>query len=275
VTAAIGDFDLIATDVDGTLLRTDHSLAPRTTAALTAAVTAGAAHVLATGRSVPGCRKLADVLSYTGLIVAANGAQVYDAGADRLVTSMTLDRGVARTLHGALVERFGTAASFAVSTAEIDGRALLTPGFGYDFILPVTTVAEAARLWDEPIVKLYVQHTELATDDLLPLVVELCEPGLVTVVHAGEGLVEVQAAGVSKAVGLRMVARRLGVAAARVVAFGDMPNDIPMLRWAGWGVAMGNAHPELRAVADEIAPSNDEDGVAVVLERLLAERRSA
>ena len=67
--------------------------------------------------------------------------------------------------------------------------------------------------------------------------------------------------------GVAEVARRLGVPAADVVAFGDMPNDLEMLRWAGHGVAMGNAHPALREVADEVTATNADDGPAVVLER--------
>jgi hydroxymethylpyrimidine pyrophosphatase-like HAD family hydrolase len=81
------------------------------------------------------------------------------------------------------------------------------------------------------------------------------------------GLIELSAPGITKAAGLSVVAERLGVDAAAILAFGDMPNDVPMLRMAGHGVAMGNAHPEALAAADEITASNSEDGVARVLER--------
>jgi hydroxymethylpyrimidine pyrophosphatase-like HAD family hydrolase len=77
--------------------------------------------------------------------------------------------------------------------------------------------------------------------------------------------------GLSKAKGLALAARRLGATAADTIAFGDMPNDVPMFAWAAHGVAMADAHPELLAVADEVTASNDADGIAVVLERLLAE----
>ena len=73
---------------------------------------------------------------------------------------------------------------------------------------------------------------------------------------------EISAAGVTKAAGLAWLCERHGVTADQVVAFGDMPNDIPLLSWAGRGVAVGNAHPALRAVADEVTDTNDEDGVA-------------
>lgn len=85
---------------------------------------------------------------------------------------------------------------------------------------------------------------------------------------AGPGIVELLPLGLSKATGLAVAARRLGLRAADTVAFGDMPNDVPMFGWAAHGVAMANAHEQLLAVADEITVSNDEDGVAVVLERL-------
>ncbi|MCW2553517.1 MAG: hypothetical protein QOK45_569, partial [Mycobacterium sp.] len=81
------------------------------------------------------------------------------------------------------------------------------------------------------------------------------------------GLIEVVPIGVSKATGVDQVARPLGITAEDVIAFGDMPNDIPMLLWAGLGVAMGNAHPEAKAAADEVTAPNSDDGLARVLER--------
>jgi hydroxymethylpyrimidine pyrophosphatase-like HAD family hydrolase len=81
------------------------------------------------------------------------------------------------------------------------------------------------------------------------------------------GLIEVVPLGISKATGVDELARPLGITAADVVAFGDMPNDVPMLGWAGLGVAMGNAHPDAVAAADEVTASNADDGVARVLER--------
>jgi hydroxymethylpyrimidine pyrophosphatase-like HAD family hydrolase len=80
--------------------------------------------------------------------------------------------------------------------------------------------------------------------------------------------VEVTAAGVNKATALAELAEALGIPASDVVAFGDYPNDIPMLAWAGHGVAVANAHPDVIEIADEVTATNDEDGVALVLERL-------
>ena len=84
-----------------------------------------------------------------------------------------------------------------------------------------------------------------------------------------EPLLELSAAGVHKGSALAALAGRLGIGAPDVVAFGDMPNDVAMLRWAGTGVAVANADPEVLAVADLVAATNDEDGVARTLTDLL------
>jgi hydroxymethylpyrimidine pyrophosphatase-like HAD family hydrolase len=93
--------------------------------------------------------------------------------------------------------------------------------------------------------------------------------GLAEATHSSyTGLVEISAAGVTKAAGLAWYCERAGVTAEEVVAFGDMPNDVPMLTWAGRGVAVANAHPAVLAIADEVTSANTEDGVAAYLEKL-------
>jgi hydroxymethylpyrimidine pyrophosphatase-like HAD family hydrolase len=83
----------------------------------------------------------------------------------------------------------------------------------------------------------------------------------------GHGLIEISAPGITKGSGLARLAGQLGIAPAEVVALGDMPNDLPMLQWAGHGVAMANAHPAVLESADEITAPNSQDGLALVLER--------
>ncbi len=101
-------------------------------------------------------------------------------------------------------------------------------------------------------------------EPLLPPEVAVTPSGL-------PGSVELTAPGVHKGSGLAWLCGRIGVDAAAVVAFGDGLNDHEMLAWSGWGVAMGNAEPVTQELADEVTASNDEDGVALVLERLLAD----
>jgi hydroxymethylpyrimidine pyrophosphatase-like HAD family hydrolase len=121
----------------------------------------------------------------------------------------------------------------------------------------------------EPSLKFIVRHPTLTPRELLPHVQALKVPGF-AVTHSGAPFLEVLAEGVSKAWGLAQLCAALGVGQAEVVAFGDAPNDAEMLAWAGRGVAMRNAEPETLEAADEVTLTNDEDGVAVVIEQLLA-----
>lgn len=262
-------YRLVATDLDGTLLRSDDTVSERTRAALKDACALGAAHLVVTGRAVPWTKHVLDDLGYDGLAVCGQGSQVYDAGAHRLLTSVTLDRKVAALALEKIEAEVGTL-SLAASRDGVDGEVIIGPGYRHqNGPLPVAPFHDRAELWTEPLNKLYVQHPEL-DDDALAKSARAAAGDLVGVTMAGEGIVELLPLGLSKAKGLALAARRLGVRAAETIAFGDMPNDIPMFAWSGHGVAMENAHEELLSVADEVTASHDEDGIAVVLERLLA-----
>lgn len=264
-------YRVVATDLDGTLLRGDLTVSPRTRAALDRAAAAGARHLVVTGRPAAGCRDLLAPLGYGGIAVCGQGAQLYDVGADRLLSSATLDRDAVRTLVARIAEAAG-ALALGVVTAGLSGEFLVTPGFGERVRHGWRLVEDAEGLWTRPVEKVLIRNRTLDDDALAALAYSVCA-GRIGVTHSGEGMVELLPYGVDKARGLAEAARRLGFGAADTVAFGDMPNDIPMLAWAGHGVAMGNAHPELKRRADEIAPGNEEDGVAAVLERLFPSNR--
>ncbi|WP_208884946.1 HAD family hydrolase [Streptomyces armeniacus] len=262
-------YKLIATDLDGTLLRSDDSISRRTRDALDAACARGAAHIVVTGRAVPWTRHVLAELGHTGLAVCGQGAQVYHAGEQRLLTSVTLDRQLAGVALAKIEAEVGPLA-LAASRDGLDGAVVVGPGYRHqEGPLPVLPYEDPAELWAAPVNKIYVQHPELTDDELAAKAREVAGD-LVGVMMAGAGIVELLPLGLSKAKGLSLAARRLGVRAAETVAFGDMPNDIPMFGWAAHGVAMANAHPELLAVADEVTASNDADGIAVMLEKLLA-----
>jgi Cof subfamily protein (haloacid dehalogenase superfamily) len=260
-------YRLIATDLDGTLLRSDDTVSRRTREALAAATAAGAEHIVVTGRGVPWTRDVLDDLGYRGIAVCSQGGQVYDAGAGRLLTSVTLDRRIAE-LALAKIEAETGPLFVAAARDGLDGNVLVGPGYRSVGRLPAEPLTDPADLWKAPLSKLYIQHPSMSDDELTETAQRIAG-GFVTVVMAGAGIVELLPLGLSKATGLSLAARRLGVKAAETIAFGDMPNDIPMFRWASWGVAMSDAHDEVKAVADEVTASNDADGIAVVLERLL------
>ncbi len=261
-------YKLVATDLDGTLLGADETVSRRTREALAAVTAAGAAHIVVTGRAVPWTRHILDDLGYESLAVCGQGAQVYDAGEHRLLTSVTLDRQLAGLALAKIEAEVGPLL-LAASRDGLDGEVVV--GHGYrvqDGPLSTVPIRDAADLWSAPLNKVYIQHPTLSDDELAAVGTEVAG-GLVSVTMAGAGIVELLPLGLSKATGLSLAARRLGMKAADTIAFGDMPNDIPMFAWAAHGVAMSNAHDDLKAVADEVTFSNEEDGIAVVLERLL------
>lgn len=260
-------YKLIATDLDGTLLGSDDSVSPRTREALAAATAAGAAHIVVTGRAVPWTRHILDDLGYRGLAVCGQGAQVYDAGEHRLLTAVTLDRQLAAVALAKIEAEVGPL-HLAASRAGLDGEILVGTGYALHGSLPTTPLTDVSDLWAAPLNKIYIQHPTLTSDELTEASRQAAG-GFVTVAMAGEGIVELLPLGLTKATGLSLAARRLGVKRTDTIAFGDMPNDIPMFTWATHGVAMANAHPDLKAIADEVTSSNEDDGIAEVLERLL------
>ncbi|MBD0421988.1 HAD family hydrolase [Streptomyces sp. TRM S81-3] len=260
-------YSLVATDLDGTLLRGDDTVSERSLAALARVAEAGARHLVVTGRPAPRVRSLLTGLGCTGLAVCGQGAQVYDAGADRLLWSVTLDRELAETALGKIEAEVGEVYA-AVDQDGVDGLTLIEPGYVMPHpTLPAVRVGRRDELWSAPISKVLLRHSGLS-DDELAAAARSVVGSLATVTMSGPGTVELQPCGITKATGLALAAERLGVSPRGTIAFGDMPNDIPMFHWAARGVAMANAHRELKAVADEVTLSNEDDGIAVVLERL-------
>ncbi len=161
--------------------------------------------------------------------------------------------------------------SFAVEVAE--GRHLRHEAeypvrwdADHEAVRAVTTPEE---LLAAPAVKL-LARSDLHTPDAFVELVSKAIEGLAEATHSSNsGLVEISAAGVTKAAGLAWYCEQRGIGPAGVLAFGDMPNDIPMLSWAGRAVAMANAHPAVLAIADEVTAANHADGVAAYLDRCL------
>jgi Cof subfamily protein (haloacid dehalogenase superfamily) len=265
--ASAAAYRMVATDLDGTVVRSDGSISERTRDALGTAERAGAVVVLVTGRPPRWLDGVADQTGHHGLAICANGALLYDLHADRVLRSRPLRvdtmRHVVDVLRAAI-----PGITFAVERVEgfqhePDYRPRWDSG-------QAVTTAPLDDLTAEPVVKLLARHGGYTADDLLAVARAAVgdDDSLATLTHSSsDGLLEISAAGVSKASALADVAEQHGVAAQDVIAFGDMPNDLPMLAWAGHSVAVANAHPEVIEAADEVTAANDEDGVAQVLER--------
>jgi Cof subfamily protein (haloacid dehalogenase superfamily) len=263
---------LIASDVDGTLLDDDEKITPRTREAVLAAVDSGAHFVLATGRPPRWVHPVVDALGFAPMAVCANGAVIYDPATDRILSARTLSADAlaelaeiaTRVIPGAglAVERVGNSAHDAATPQFVS-----SPGYEHAWLNPDNTEVSVDDLLSAPAVKLLIRKAGARSSDMAAeLAKHVGLEGDITY-STNNGLVEIVPLGISKATGVHELARPLGITAEGVVAFGDMPNDVPMLGWAGLGVAMGNAHPDAVAAADEVTASNADDGVARVLER--------
>ena len=289
---------LIASDLDGTLLLPDGSVGARTRASLDSLRESDVDLVIATGRPPRWISPVVEMTGHRGVGIAANGGVVLDL-ADGRVTEIFA---IAQDTALAAVDRIRAALPgvvFAVERARPGGRLAPTGGASYDAL--DATLADATEFaladgytprWPVPrethvapieelvamgdVVKILVRpgdDLDIDADDFLASGVPSLG-GLVEVTHAGFGdaLLEISAPGVSKATTLARVAAAEGHGPLHVVATGDGPNDLPMLAWAGGSYAVANGHPDVLDIADHVIPSNAEQGVADLIDAVLAER---
>jgi Cof subfamily protein (haloacid dehalogenase superfamily) len=260
---------LLALDLDGTLLRSDGSISERTRRALRAAQGAGLTLMSVTARPPRRVRQIAGAIGLGGLSICSNGAVLYDLAQDGVIETVQLAERIAIELITKL-RRELPGVCFAVEAGLRYGcePAYAIPGeHPHDRADPALLRDDALVLCQLGVTKLIIQHAASPLEELLR-VTRHHAGVLASVTHSGSAFVEVAAPSVTKALALEAYCAARGVSAAAVIAFGDMPNDLPMLAWAGRGVAVANAHPEVLAAADEITAANDEEGVAIVLERL-------
>ena len=257
---------LVATDLDGTIIRSDGTISPRTVAAFARVEAAGARFVLVTGRPPRVMRSIAEAFGHRGTAICANGALAYDMRTEatealHLIPPAAL--AAAATALRAAVPGIGIAVEYP------DGHAAdaVYQAVNWDLNSSIARLPDA-ELFARPASKLLGRHFGYGRDDLLALALPALD-GLVSVTHSnGKGLVEAAALGVSKATVVAEIAGRHGIGAESVIAFGDMPNDLPLLLWAGTSCAVANAHPAVLAAAGHVIGGNDEDGVAAYLEKL-------
>ncbi|WP_380171319.1 HAD family hydrolase [Kineococcus sp. DHX-1] len=259
---------LVALDVDGTVVDLDESLSDRVREAV-GRVAAGGAHVVvATGRSLHGTLPVLQRLGlHEGFVVCSNGAVTVqlDPSVDegyRVVSLHTFDpSGVAELLREHL-----PAGLFAV---EVLGRGYkLTAPFPEGELTGDMQIVPFDELFAEPVMRVIIRSPEHTSAEFSRLVDEVGLHGVAYSVGWTAWL-DLAPDGVTKASALEEVRLRLDVDPGRTLAVGDGRNDVEMLRWAGRGVAMGNAPAEVQAVADEVTGTVDDDGLAQVLEQLL------
>lgn len=262
---------LLATDLDGTMLVSASAVSPRVRDALAAVQAAGITVVLVTARNWRSVREIAADAGVTGLAVCSNGAVVYDLAQGVVARSHPFERDVLdaflrRTAHLDLAMAWETATG-AFRTRRYHDLSGPPPANFARVYLSAVEIAEAIAT-DHVVTKVVLRHDSLPPAELLAMLEPLAHD--VSVTYSGGTFVEIMAAGVTKALGLASLCADLGVDARDVVAVGDHINDLPMLRWAGRGVAMGNADPAVLAEVAEHTASNSDDGLALVIDSLLA-----
>lgn len=252
---------MVALDLDGTVVAPDETIPDRVHRAVRAVVDAGVPVVLSTGRSVHATRPVAEALGLTeGWLVCSNGAVTATIDPPVVTDTVTFDaRDAVRLLQehlpGALIAVEELGIGYRVSAPFPPGE--LT---GEQVVLDVDDLVA------EPVTRVILRDPGKEPEHFLDVVGRL---GLHDVSYAvgWSAWLDLAPQGVTKAAALDTVCERLGVEPAGVLAVGDGRNDLEMVRWAGLGVAMGHAPAELQDVADWVAPTFEQDGLAVVLER--------
>jgi hydroxymethylpyrimidine pyrophosphatase-like HAD family hydrolase len=280
---------VVATDLDGTLLRSDGTISARTRRVLAEVEAAGVELVMVTARPPRWLGAIADAVGGHGRVICLGGAAVWDLASGRALDVCGFDDAVA----GALVADLRAAVpGVRLAFERIDG-----PAFDPGFRATADDDATAGRGPEEslgegaaPVAKILARaaddegaraagsgpatapHAPTAAQEAFLERVRAVAGERAHLAYSGApGLAELLAPAVTKDAALARWCARIGVGAADVWAFGDMPNDLPMLRWAGRAVAVGNAHPHVLAEADAVVGANDADGVAEALEKALAD----
>jgi Cof subfamily protein (haloacid dehalogenase superfamily) len=261
--------ETLACDLDHTLIAHDYVLRPRTKAALQAVRSTGVRVVVVTGRMFRGVRPYLDDAGLDGPVVCYQGAVVADPVSGRFLRHEPIPLELAREAVAA-VEREGHHLNVYVDdelyVAEVTREAREYADFQR---LPIHSVGDLLEWLSEPPTKLVSVGDPVALDQLEARLREHFD-GRLYISKSLPHFLEFAAPGVTKAAGLDFLAQRLGFARERTVAFGDGENDVELLDWAGYGVAVENAHDRVLAVADWVCPGPEQEGVAQVVEAWLA-----
>ena len=260
---------LIATDMDGTLLRWDDTVSDATILELERWRDDGVPIVLATGRPPRWMRHIREVLN-SGTAVCCNGAVLLDLESFDILDEELLGPEVLESVTAEL-RRHQPDTWFAVEYGlEFRHEPIYKPRWDVD--APGVAEATLDEMVTAPVAKLLARHEELARDEFVALVEQVVGDRATVTNSSPDALAEISAVGVTKASGLAKVAARHGIGPEDVVVFGDMPNDIAAFEWVrdggGRAVAMAHAHPDLMAVATDVTGSNEDDGVATFLASL-------
>jgi len=259
---------LIAFDLDGTLLRSDKTISKRTLEQIRKLEQKNVKIVICTGRPIRSVLPIINDYSLFGLSISYNGAYIYDSGKSEEVKFFGMQKETVCSTIASVKSMFPQ----AMAAIELR-KGWYTEADYYHFrklrselMSEPNGIGKLTDFIDEKVLKLLFRHPTKNSKELAKALVNLNVHGT----WSFESLLEVSGKNVTKANALRWLAAKNKINPIDIAAFGDQNNDKEMLSWAGFGVAMGNAVPEAKQAADFITTSNDDEGIAEVLEKWLA-----
>ncbi|MBU6348221.1 MAG: Cof-type HAD-IIB family hydrolase [Actinomycetales bacterium] len=265
---------LFATDLDGTLLNSFGEVSTENLAAIDLAKNSGLSVVFVTGRPPRWMEEIKQITAHHGHAICANGALVLDVETGEIIRADFLNPELAAEVVTAL-RQLDSEMAFAVEVIDEQAPFLMDDNYRPRWETPrqVPRVSVAEMLARENVVKLLARPRMLTDLDAIGFVAaaQSAVGHLVDLTNSNSAdvMLEVSPAGVNKGTALARFASDLSIPQASVAAVGDMPNDIEMIKWAGLGAAVDNAHEQVKAVADLHLPSNDEHAVAVFINQIL------
>jgi len=259
-------YRLLALDLDGTLLRSDHTISERNRRALARAMSVGVHVTLASGRSYTAMRPWIASLGIRDPVISYQGATVTDPRTGRRAFERVLPTDVVEEVVAFARERSLSVTFYCDDTIYVEDKRQSDAFYDLWFGLPWQIVPDLTQALPTPPVKFILIGEGPELDAVQPEV-EARLGARMQILRSHEFFLEGLALGTTKATALAWVAGALGIPREETLACGDAGNDRAMVEWAGLGVAMANGSDEVKAVADLIAPAADEDGVAQVVER--------
>ena len=264
---------LIATDLDDTLLNADSEITPRTEKTLRRAMEAGVMLSLSSGRMTESMMIFARRLNVNAPMILFNGALIYDHRTGETLFRNAIEADTARRV-AEKIESMGIYLQIYPGEGYFcRERCDYTKSYEASIRVPCTAVHRPLSEWMQGSMIKMLAIAQPREIDAAQAVLRGAFPQGVNFMKSKPGYLEIVAEGIDKGRALGILARKLGLAADEVMAFGDGQNDASMLAAAGTGVAVDNAAAECKSQADLLAPSNLDDGVAQVIERFMEESR--
>lgn len=270
-------YKMIAIDLDGTLLKDDKTISLANMRALLDAMKAGVRICVSTGRAWPGAKAFVKQIDCNAPVITSNGAMLIDSATDEIIYECTLDKEIAKAVYD-LGNEFDMS-QIVWAKNILYGNKLNNRLYDYSNRfgkMPPLKVTDFGELNDGGILKLLWYDEPERISKVLSELRSGKYPALagtdkVTVCTSNDNFLEFFSPLVSKAEGLNRIVNKYGIDSGEVIAIGDGGNDIEMLHWAGLGVAMGNASDAVKAEADTVTDTNEQDGVAKVIKKYIFE----